>query len=65
MKERIGELAGNIYHFLEKTEEATMSQITKNVKGPRSKLNMAVGWLAREDKLEFFDKGSGTGIRLK
>ncbi|MFP4116822.1 MAG: winged helix-turn-helix domain-containing protein [Candidatus Aenigmatarchaeota archaeon] len=65
MKDRIGELAGKIYHFLESNGEASMSQIAKNIDGPKSKTNMAIGWLAREDKLEFFKKGNGTGIRLK
>lgn len=65
MRNKIGELAGEVYHFLEGNGETSMSQIADNVNGARSKVNMAIGWLAREDKLEFFNKGSGTGIRLK
>jgi len=41
------------------------SAITDAVDGPRSKVSMAIGWLAREDKLEFSQEGRGTKIGLK
>lgn len=65
MQEKIGKTAGKVYNFLEENGEASMSEIAKNVKGSRSKVNMAIGWLAKEQKLEFVDKGNGTGIKLK
>ncbi len=65
MKHKIGELAGEVYSFLKNNGEASMSQVAENVDATRSNVNMAIGWLAREDKLKFFSKGSGTGIKLK
>lgn len=65
MKHTIGELAGKVYSFLEKEGKSSVSEIGKKVSGSRSKVNMAIGWLAKEDKLEFIDEGRGTGIKLK
>ena len=65
MENIIGKLAGRVYEFLEEIEEASVSKVTKTVEGPSSKVYMAIGWLARENKLEFIEKGRGTGIRLK
>ena len=55
MEHTIGELAG----------EASLSKISREIEGSQSKVNMAIGWLAREGKLEFTDLGRGTGARLK
>lgn len=65
MKETIGNLAGEVYHFLEDSGQASLSDIAENVNGPRSKVNMAIGWLAREEKLIFDDNGRGTTVSLK
>jgi hypothetical protein len=65
MDERIGELAGDVWNFLEEESEASVSSIGKAVDAPRAKVNMAIGWLAREDKLEFVDNGRGNSVYLK
>lgn len=65
MEHTIGELAGEVYSFLEGAEEASLSKISCEIEGSQSKVNMAIGWLAREGKLEFTDLGRGTGARLK
>jgi len=65
MEHTIGELAGEVHNFLEEVEEASLSQVSREVDGSQSKVNMALGWLAREGKLEFTDMGRGTGARLK
>lgn len=65
MEDRIGKLAGEVWNFLQEKEEASVSQIAKSVEGSRSKVNMAVGWLAREDKLEFIEVNRGNRVRLK
>ncbi len=64
MQERIGELAGYVWRFLEEEGETSVSGVTKAVDAPRTKVNMAIGWLAREEKLEFVDNGRGTSVRL-
>ncbi|MEF8880562.1 MAG: winged helix-turn-helix domain-containing protein [Candidatus Nanohaloarchaea archaeon] len=65
MEHTIGQLAGEVHDFLEEAEEASLSKISREVEGSQSKVNMAVGWLAREGKLEFVDIGRGTGARLR
>jgi len=65
MEDKIGELAGHVWKFLDEEGSCSFSAITKAVDGPRSKVSMAVGWLAREDKLEFTQEGRGTKIGLK
>ncbi|MBC5792891.1 MAG: winged helix-turn-helix domain-containing protein [Nanohaloarchaea archaeon] len=60
----MGELAGYVWRFLEEEGETSVSGVTKAVDAPRTKVNMAIGWLAREEKLEFVDNGRGTSVRL-
>lgn len=55
---------GYVWKFLEDEGEASISSISDAVDAPRSKVNMAIGWLAREDKLEFVDQGRGTLVKL-
>lgn len=65
MEHTIGELAGEVYEFLEDREQASVSRISREIEGSQSKVNMAIGWLAREGNLEFVDLGRGNGVRLK
>ncbi|MFT4867760.1 MAG: hypothetical protein ACI9LV_000364 [Candidatus Nanohaloarchaea archaeon] len=64
MEQKIGELAGYVWRFLEDEGKSSVSSVCKAVDAPRSKVNMAIGWLAREDKLEFIDEGRGTSVQL-
>ncbi len=65
MEHTIGELAGKVHNYLEEVEEASISKISREVDGSQSKVNMAVGWLAREGKLDFVELNRGTGARLR
>lgn len=65
MQDRIGEVAGEVWDVLEEEGESSVSAIVKSLDAPRSRVHMAVGWLAREDKLEFIDKGRGNAVRLE
>lgn len=65
MEDKIGELAGYVWRFLEDEGESSFSAVADAVDAPRSKVSMAIGWLAREDKLEFRDEGRGSKISLK
>ena len=64
MEQKIGELAGDIWSYLEVEGKSSVSSVCRSVDAPRSKVNMAIGWLAREGKLEFSDLGRGQGVRL-
>ena len=64
LEDRIGEVAGYVWRYLEDEGECSVSSISSSLDFPRSKVNMAIGWLAREDKLEFLDEGRGTYVGL-
>ena len=50
----IGELAGKIYKELEQRGESTLSDLQKGIGVSDSALfHQALGWLAREDKINF------------
>ncbi len=65
MDDRIGRVAGEVWDFLHKKEEASITEVCNAIDEPRSKVNMAIGWLAREDKLDFVSKARGNSLRLK
>ena len=65
MVDRIGETAGEVYRYLETNGEQTLTNLKKGVKASDSLLNMAIGWLAREHKLEFSGAGKLLKLRLK
>lgn len=61
----IGETAGKIYRVLEKNGAMEMVSLQKeiNVQDP-ALYNQALGWLAREDKIDFLKKGKTGAISL-
>ncbi len=65
MNDRIGEIAGEVYDVLEDDGKSSLSALSDSVEAPRSRVNMAIGWLAREDNLEFDDEGRGTHVELR
>jgi transcription initiation factor IIE alpha subunit len=50
---KIGETAGKIHRQLQQKKEATPTELIKAVKVPYDELQMALGWLARENKIKF------------
>ena len=62
MVNKIGETAGDIWAALvEESKAMTVSQLKKKTKLPENLLYMGIGWLAREDKLQF----SGTSETME
>ncbi len=61
----IGEAAGKIWHFLNENPPSTLEQISKSLAIDANLVRMAVGWLAREDKIAFEGKGKTTKLSLK
>ncbi len=52
MNEEIGKAAGIIWGYLDKqTEPVTLSKIKNEVELTATLMQMALGWLAREDKI--------------
>ncbi len=65
MHDKIGENAGNIWSSLSGKGTMSPTAIKKETKLNDRDLNMALGWLAREEKLDFAQKGNQTLISLK
>ncbi|MFW6159861.1 MAG: winged helix-turn-helix domain-containing protein [Acidobacteriota bacterium] len=53
MKEKIGETAGKIWKILQKEDEVSVSRLVKMVDEKSSLVYQALGWLARENKINF------------
>lgn len=58
MNHRIGDLAGKIWLFLGRHGRSTLEQLKKTVDEPPELVAMAVGWLARENKIIAQKSGS-------
>ncbi len=65
LKSEIGFTAGDIYHLLKKNGAMALKDILNNLKADQTTAVMAIGWLAREDKIEFVQEGKKRLIRLK
>ena len=62
---RIGETAGLVWKFLQSNGDSSLSALEKGVEAPRSMVSMAVGWLAREGKIEVKDEKRAVRIILR
>ncbi len=64
MTERIGATAGKVWQVLKKQEEADISRLPRMVLEKPVVVNQALGWLAREGKLEYHEKGDKLFVAL-
>ena len=64
MKEKIGKTAGRIWETLRKKQEINVSQLPRTIKEKSGVTYQALGWLAREDKINYHEKGSRTFVSL-
>jgi hypothetical protein len=63
--ETIGKIAGKVWHHLNDHGKTSLSGLEKAVKAPRGVVFMAIGWLAREGKLEFAQENRSTQVWLR
>lgn len=61
----IGKAAGEIWRVLDQHGPRDVGQLRTGTGLPGDLLHMALGWLAREDKLVFRRQGKRTLIELK
>ncbi|HEY5596081.1 MAG TPA: winged helix-turn-helix domain-containing protein [Candidatus Bipolaricaulota bacterium] len=47
----IGETAGRVWQFLKDNGKSSLSNLERQIDAPNRMVHMAVGWLAREDKV--------------
>lgn len=64
LKEKAGEIAGNIWNTLNGTEGMTAKQIKKATKLVDKDLFLGLGWLLREDKISTQEVGGELFIQL-
>jgi hypothetical protein len=61
----VGNVAGEIWGLLTTNGDQTLAAIKKSVDAPADIVLAAIGWLAREDKLEFATSGRTVKISLR
>ena len=65
MKVVVGETAGKIYQALSSGGPQTVSQLKKKLDGSGELLNFALGWLAREGKIDMVQEKKNIHVQLK
>ncbi len=65
MKTKIGEMAGRIWKILGEKENADVSKLPQILKEKEEMVYQALGWLAKEDKVEFHKKKGRTFVSLR
>jgi hypothetical protein len=63
--QQIGETAGAVWKSLDKHGAMSLAKLVERVGGNRDVVMQAIGWLAREDKLEMSETKRGRIIALK
>ena len=48
---QIGQVAGEVWHLLERKGSMSIAKLVKEMDAPRDLTMQALGWLAREDKI--------------
>lgn len=64
MKEKIGITAGMIWKTLKSKEEVNVSQLPRILKEKSDIVYQALGWLAREDKINYSTKNKKNFVSL-
>lgn len=63
--QQIGETAGDVWHLLaEEGQPISLAQLAKRIDQPRDMVMQAVGWLAREDKVQIEENGRTRYVQL-
>ncbi len=65
MKEQVGEAAGKIWHALNESGPQTITQLRKKLNGSSDLVDFALGWLAREDKVDISREKKSLKVALK
>ena len=64
MKDKIIEAAGKTWRFLGQNGQTNVSQLAKSLKEKDEVVLQALGWLAREDKINYTVKNRRTFVSL-
>lgn len=61
----IGEMAGVVWGILSQNGPMTMAKLVKAVGEPRDSVMQALGWLAREDKIDIVEESRSRVVSLR
>ncbi len=64
MKEKIGNNAGTIWSYLNENGEKGLKDVKKACKLTDKDMHAALGWLAREEKVDFETMKDDTKVKL-
>ena len=64
MKEKVIEIAGKTWRYLGQNGQTNVSQLAKSLKEKDEVVFQALGWLAREDKIDYTVKNRRTFVAL-
>ena len=62
---QIGIVAGEVWHYLDKSGEVLFSKLAAGIKQPRDLALMSVGWLAREGHVIVREDGKDYWVSLR
>ena len=62
---QVGETAGKIWHLLNHEGPQTFPQLKKKIDGSGELLSFALGWLAREDKVDITQEKKEVKVALR
>ena len=63
--QQIGETAGAVWHVLNENGSLSLAKLVENVGGNRDVVMQAIGWLAREDKIDIAETKRGRIVSLR
>lgn len=63
--EQVGTTAGMVWHILRDSGPLTVTQLKKKLNGSSELVNFALGWLAREDKVDILQEKKNFTVTLK
>lgn len=61
----IGFAAGDVYRYLSEHGETNLTALTRALAHPNRRIDQALGWLAREDKVAFHKVKRTTMVGLR
>jgi hypothetical protein len=64
-REQVGVTAGKVWHILNDFGPQTSAQVKKRLNGSGELVGFALGWLAREDKIEISQEKKTFKVALK
>ena len=65
MNDQLGLTAGKVWHILNDSGPQTLAQLKKRLDGSSELVGFALGWLAREDKIEISQEKKNIKVALK